>query len=77
MESNIKLLKDMGAAVRAARKKLSMNQETAAGLTNVGRRFISELEGGRKPTLEIGKVLQVLQSLGLKLTIEERNKEES
>ena len=76
MTNDIMSLEDIGAAVHAARKRLSLNQDTVAGLTNVGRRFISELEGGKKVTLEIGKVLQVLHSLGLKLTIEERNKEE-
>ena len=45
------------------------------GLTNGGRRFVSELEGGNKPTLEIGKVLQVATSLGLQITLQERHKD--
>ncbi|MBC7533338.1 MAG: helix-turn-helix transcriptional regulator [Oligoflexus sp.] len=67
-------LEEIGAAVRNARRRLGLNQETVAGLTNVGRRFISELESGKKPTLEIGKVLQVTASLGLQFRLHERYK---
>jgi transcriptional regulator with XRE-family HTH domain len=47
-----------------------MTQEKAAALTGVGRRFFSELERGEKESLDLGKVLQVLRRLGIKISLE-------
>lgn len=44
-----------------------LTQEDLAGITLTGRRFIVDLENG-KETAEIGKVLQVLNALGIALT---------
>ena len=41
-----------------------------AGLCNVGVRFIVDLEAG-KETCQIGKVLYVLDMLGIKLRVDE------
>ena len=46
-------------------------QADAAGLCNVGIRFMSELENG-KPTLQVGKVLHVLEAFGFLVTITHR-----
>jgi HTH-type transcriptional regulator/antitoxin HipB len=70
MEINVRSPKDIGLLVRKTRAAKGLSQERAAGLTGVGRRFLSELESGEKETLEIGKVLQVLGRLGLKVKIE-------
>lgn len=56
--------KDVGDAVRDARKRMLLKQSQAAQLCGVGVRFLSDLENG-KETLHIGKVLQVLNGLGL------------
>jgi len=40
----------------------------AAGLVNVGVRFLSELENG-KPTVRLDKLLQVVHGLGLELSL--------
>jgi y4mF family transcriptional regulator len=56
--------KDVGDAVRDARKRMLLKQSQAAQLCGVGVRFLSDLENG-KETLHIGKVLQVLDGLGL------------
>lgn len=48
-----------------------MTQQAFADLCGVGRRFLSELENG-KPTVEFGKVLQVLAAAGIDLTARER-----
>lgn len=64
-------ISDLGAIVRRTRKKSGLTQAETAGLCGVGNRFLSDLENG-KPTLEIGKVLQVLQRIGLNLRVEER-----
>ena len=62
-------LGDIANAVRAQRQHAGFTQKDLAALANTGVRFIVELEQG-KPTLEIGKVLRVLQTLGLEMTLE-------
>ena len=57
---------DLGRAIRARRKRDGLTLSEAAGLTNVGIRFLSELENG-KPTVRLDKLLQVLAGLGLQL----------
>ena len=62
---------DIGRLVRARRKKSGVTQEQAAALMGVGVRFLSELERG-KETAELGKVLRVLERIGLELWIAPR-----
>ena len=47
---------------------MGLTQLDAAGLCGVGERFLSELERG-KQSAELGKVLQVLRRLGLRLAL--------
>lgn len=61
---NIRNTKQLGAAVRARRKELKVTQKDVALTCCTGLRFIIDLEKG-KPTCQIGKVLQVIQALGL------------
>ena len=56
----------LGAAVRAARKQLKVTQKELAMTSGTGLRFVIDLERG-KPTCHIGKILQVLQALGLRV----------
>ena len=65
---NIKSPDQLGAAIRARRKQLKVTQKDLAMTCGTGLRFIIDLEKG-KPTCQIGKILQVLQALGLKLQI--------
>ncbi|MDP3543118.1 MAG: helix-turn-helix transcriptional regulator [Elusimicrobiota bacterium] len=62
---------DIGRAVLEARKRAGLKQAQAAALCGVGTRFLSDLENG-KPTLHLGKVLQVLQGFGLRLIIQRK-----
>ena len=59
----------MGGALKAHRKSMGLTQLDAAGLCGVGERFLSELERG-KPTAQLGKVLLVLNRLGLRLDLD-------
>jgi len=59
---------DLGRAIRSKRKEIGLRQETAAGMTGVGTKFLSQLENG-KETAELGKALQVLHKMGLELYI--------
>lgn len=58
----------LGSAVRDRRKTLALKQEEVAGLGGTGNRFIVDLESG-KPTLQIQKVMDILDLLGLELTV--------
>lgn len=56
---------DIGQIIRKVRKQLNITQGDLALTAGTGLRFISELEQG-KPTCQIGKILQVLQVLGIR-----------
>ena len=58
----------LGAAVRKQRKRLALKQLDIAGLGNTGNRFIVELESG-KPTVQLQKVLDVIDLLGLEVIL--------
>jgi len=62
---------NIGAAIRKKRKEDGLTLADAAALCGVGYRFLSDLENG-KPTVQMGKVLQVLTALGLDLYIASR-----
>ena len=64
-------LKAVGALLRTKRKQMKLTQTDAAGLCNVGTRFISELENG-KPTMHFDKALKVLKRFGFSFGIQER-----
>jgi y4mF family transcriptional regulator len=59
---------DIGRLVRETRKSLGVTQRALALTSGTGLRFIVELESG-KETAEIGKVLTILQTLGIQLTL--------
>ena len=67
-DGKIDSAEDIGKLVRAHRKAQTSTQAEFASLCGVGVRFISDLENG-KPTMELGKVLHVLQCLGLDVAI--------
>ena len=59
---------EIGNLVRETRKLLGITQKQLALTSGTGLRFIIDLEKG-KETCEIGKVLTVLHTLGIKLTL--------
>jgi len=66
MAREIRSAKDLGSAVRAARKKAGLTLAECAGTNGVGIRFLSELERG-KETASLGKALKIATSLGVRL----------
>lgn len=54
----------IGLIIKNKRKKHGITQKYLAALSNTGTRFISELENG-KETVELGKVLSVLNALDI------------
>ena len=64
MNTSIKNGEDLGRVVREARKAQKLSQNDLAGMAGTGRRFIVDLEKG-KETVQFGKVLRVLATLGV------------
>ena len=58
----------IGKSVRDTRKNMGVTQKDLALTSGTGLRFVIDLEKG-KPTCQIGKVLTVLQTLGIVLTL--------
>lgn len=65
-----KWLTELGAAVRLQRRRLGLTQLEVAALAGCGPVFLYDLESGRKRTLQVGKLLDVLRVLGLQLALE-------
>ncbi|MBC8068190.1 MAG: helix-turn-helix transcriptional regulator [Deltaproteobacteria bacterium] len=70
-DPHVRTAQELGARVRARRRELGTTQVELAALSDVGPRFVVELERG-KPTLELAKVLRVLDRLGLQLLVRKR-----
>ncbi len=66
--SSIQTTKQLGHALRAARKQLGLTQPQLALAAGVGVRFIVDLEAG-KTTLRLENVLRVIDALGGKLEL--------
>ena len=58
-------VKDLGAAVREARRAGGLSQEALAQRAGVGRQWLSRLETGSNPGAELRMVLDVLAALDL------------
>lgn len=59
---------EIGKHVRRARKAMGLRQDELAAAAGVGLRFLVELEKG-KPTVQLGKTLDVLVAAGLDLQL--------
>lgn len=60
---SIQTAKELGSALRTARKQLGLTQPQLALAAGVGVRFVVELEAG-KSTLRLENVLRVIDALG-------------
>ena len=70
----IKSVADLGSVVRQTRKGQTLTQVDIAGLAQTGNRFLVDLENG-KETIQLGKVLTVLELLGLELVVRKKDAE--
>ncbi|UZN49447.1 type II toxin-antitoxin system Y4mF family antitoxin [Cupriavidus cauae] len=59
---------ELGAAIRRRREQLELKQTDLAGLGGTGNRFVVELERG-KPTVQLQKVLDIMDLLGLEMVV--------
>ena len=55
----------LGAAIRAARTRAGLTQQELANRSGVSRRWLSMVEKGENPGVELGKILAALDVLGL------------
>jgi HTH-type transcriptional regulator / antitoxin HipB len=62
---------DIGQVVRAQRQSQGLRQTDLAGIGNTGNRLIVDIEKG-KPTVQLQKVLDVLELLGLEVTVQSK-----
>lgn len=62
---------ELGKLLRDNRTEQRFTLERVSGMTNIGMRFLSELERG-KETVQLGKVLQIIRQLGLEIIIQPR-----
>lgn len=74
METMLHSPEDISMLLKERRKALGYTQAEVASFCNVGLRFLSELENG-KETLQLGKVLKVMNILGLDLFARQRGTE--
>jgi y4mF family transcriptional regulator len=58
----------IGQIIRENRKRLGVTQKDLALTSGTGLRFLIDLEKG-KETCQIGKVLTVLQTLGIQIAL--------
>ena len=61
-------VQEIGQIVRESRKRLRVTQKDLALTSGTGLRFVIDLEKG-KETCQIGKVLTVLQTLGIQIAL--------
>ncbi len=59
---------EIGQIVRASRKRLGVTQKDLALTSGTGLRFVIDVEKG-KETCQIGKVLTVLNTLGIRIAL--------
>lgn len=60
--------RSFASAVRTRRKELSLRQDQLADLAGVSERFVYMLENGKR-SVQLDKVLAVLDALGLHLEV--------
>ena len=65
----IKSTVDLASIVRETRKKQGISQTVLAQLSNVGVRFVFDVENG-KPTVQFDKVLSILRTMGVTMKFE-------
>ncbi|MBF0548032.1 MAG: helix-turn-helix transcriptional regulator [Candidatus Riflebacteria bacterium] len=66
---NKSALKGLGKAIKAQRKLIKFSQTELANLAGVSLNLVSQVEAG-KTTSQIGKVLDILDALGMRLNLE-------
>ena len=73
MEQIARTSRQIGAAIRRRRRRLSLRQGDVGSRTNLRQATISALENG-EPGTQIRTLINVMAALGLEMVIRERSK---
>lgn len=68
---NIMDLGEIGAMIRNRRLARNLSQASVSDQVRISRPNLSQLENGKLPEIGIRKVIEVLEQLGLELTVRE------
>lgn len=69
MKHSIRSTQELAAVIRAVRKSASVRQDDLAATVGVSRQFTVDVEAG-KQTVQFGRVLRLLEELGIELTVD-------
>lgn len=69
MKIPLRKVEDAGIVIRSLRKHSRIRIDDFALTAKVSKQFMSDLEGG-KPTVQMGRVLAMLQAMGVRVTLE-------
>ena len=61
--------RDIGAAIKERRRQLGLGQAELAARAGVSRQWLIQVEGG-KPGVAMGLVLRLLNTLGMRFTLD-------
>jgi len=75
LPQTVRSTESIGEIVQQLRREQKLLQADLAGLAGTGNRFIVDLEKG-KPTLQMQKVLEVLDLMGLEVSIRRKGSAE-
>lgn len=68
-KSQIKSAEDLGQVIRRQRKLQALRQQDLADLIGASHVFLRQVEHG-KPTVQLGRVLRLLEELGIELYVD-------
>lgn len=69
MSTRIDSPEALGAVIRRERKRQGLRQADLAAMTGSSHVFLGDVERG-KPTVQLGRVLKLLDELGLRLSVD-------
>lgn len=69
MDHPVRTPQDLGRLIRQQRKRQKLRQTDLAGMIGVSHVFLGDVEKG-KPTVNLGRVLMLLDELGLTLRVD-------
>jgi y4mF family transcriptional regulator len=68
MERAIRTAEDLGRLIRDQRKRQGLRQTDLAAIIGASHVFVGDVEKG-KPSVQLGRVLRLLDELGLELRL--------
>lgn len=69
MDTLIRTPQDLGSLIREQRKRQRLRQADLAAMIGASHVFLGDVEKG-KPSVQLGRVLQLLDELGLTLRVD-------